>query len=92
MLIFLLYMAAGVFVGLASGLFGIGGGMIAVPALLPIFAAQGLDTDVAMHLAIGSSIGGYLGAKLTMNRGEQLIRKVLTITILLMIVKLLFFN
>lgn len=56
MLVFLLYMAAGVFVGLASGLFGIGGGTIAVPAMLPIFAAQGIDADVAMHLAVASSM------------------------------------
>ena len=53
---FLLYMLAGVFVGLASGLFGIGGGTIAVPAMLPLFAAQGLDRDVAMHLAVASSM------------------------------------
>ncbi len=56
MLILGLYLLAGVFVGLASGLFGIGGGMIAVPALLPIFAAQGFDPEIAMHLAVGSSL------------------------------------
>ena len=56
MLTLTIYMLAGVFVGLGSGLFGIGGGMIAVPVLLPIFAAQGMDPDVAMHLAIGSSM------------------------------------
>lgn len=53
---FLLYMIAGVFVGLTSGLFGLGGGVVMVPAVLPIFAAQGMSADVAMHVAVGSSL------------------------------------
>lgn len=53
---FLLYMIAGVFVGLLSGLFGLGGGVVMVPAMLPIFAAQGMSADVAMHVAVGSSL------------------------------------
>lgn len=52
----LIYLVAGVAVGLGSGLFGIGGGLIVVPVLLPVFAAQGLTTDVAMHVAVGSSL------------------------------------
>lgn len=56
LLFFTLYVVAGIFVGLASGLFGIGGGVIVVPVLLPIFAAQGLGIDIAMHLAVGSSL------------------------------------
>lgn len=56
-LLFLIaYLLAGVFVGLASGLFGIGGGVIVVPVLLAIFAAQGLTFDIAMHIAVGSSL------------------------------------
>lgn len=56
MLLLLFYLAAGVLVGLTSGLFGIGGGLIVVPALLPVFAHQGLSADVAVHMAIGSSM------------------------------------
>lgn len=56
MLDFLLYMIAGVLVGLTSGLFGLGGGVVMVPAMLPIFAAQGMSADVAMHVAVGSSL------------------------------------
>lgn len=52
----LLYMIAGVFVGLTSGLFGLGGGVVMVPAMLPIFAAQGMSVDVAMHVAVASSL------------------------------------
>ncbi|WP_235013306.1 sulfite exporter TauE/SafE family protein, partial [Spiribacter sp. SSL99] len=52
----LIYVAAGAVVGFVSGLFGIGGGVIVVPMLLPIFQAQGLSMDVAMHMAVGSSL------------------------------------
>jgi len=52
----LIYLVAGVAVGLGSGLFGIGGGVIVIPVLLPVFAAQGLSADVAMHVAVASSL------------------------------------
>ena len=42
-------------------------------------------------LAIGNSLGGYLGAKLTLTQGEGLIRKVLALAIIGMVIKLLFF-
>ncbi len=56
MLDLLIYVLAGAVVGFASGLFGIGGGVVVVPVLLPIFQAQGLSMDVAMHMAVGSSL------------------------------------
>ena len=43
-------------------------------------------------LAIGNSLGGYLGAKLTISRGEKLIRPVLALAIFAMVVRLLFFS
>ena len=70
MLILGLYLVAGIFVGLASGLFGIGGGMIAVPALLPIFAAQGFDADIAMHMAVGSSLAAIMFTGLSSARAH----------------------
>jgi len=42
-------------------------------------------------LALGNSLGGYLGAKLTITKGEPLILKVLFIAIVVMIIRLLFF-
>lgn len=42
-------------------------------------------------LAVGNSIGGYLGAKLALREGETLIRRVLTVAMIIMIIKLLFF-
>lgn len=46
---------------------------------------------VGAILAVGNSIGGYLGAKLTIARGEKLIRRVLTLAIIAMVIRLLFF-
>jgi uncharacterized membrane protein YfcA len=43
-------------------------------------------------LAVGNSLGGYLGAKLTLARGDALIRRVLTVAIIAMVTKLLFFS
>jgi uncharacterized membrane protein YfcA len=47
--------AAGVGVGVLSGLLGIGGGVIAVPVLLEVFAAARLDAAVQAPLAIGTA-------------------------------------
>jgi uncharacterized membrane protein YfcA len=60
---------------------------------LAIFATSGnILWLVGAVLAIGNSLGGYLGAKLAISRGEPLIRRVLIIAILMMIVRLLFFG
>jgi len=60
---------------------------------LAIFATSGnILWLVGAVLAIGNSLGGYLGAKLAISRGEPLIRRVLIIAIVMMIVRLLFFS
>lgn len=49
-------LAAGAIAGTLAGLFGIGGGIIVVPALVLVFTQQGVNSDVLMHLAIGTSL------------------------------------
>ena len=53
---FLLYLVLGGFAGTLAGLFGIGGGLIIVPALVYSFEAQGLSQDILTHLAVGTSL------------------------------------
>ncbi len=53
----LLLIGLGLFTGILSGLLGIGGGVIIVPALLMIFHAMGLDPSRVMHYAVGTSLG-----------------------------------
>lgn len=52
-----IYLVLGAFAGLMSGLLGIGGGVVVVPALLTIFAhSADIPSGVAMKLAVGTSL------------------------------------
>ncbi len=60
---------------------------------LAVFAVAGeVFWFIGCVLAVGNSLGGYLGAKLTLARGDALIRRVLTVAIIAMVTKLLFFS
>lgn len=48
--------AAGVVAGLTSGLFGVGGGFVVVPALLAVFPFLTDKTDDLMMVAVGTSL------------------------------------
>ena len=50
------YIALGSFVGIAAGMFGIGGGSVIVPMLTTLFLMQGMPQDEVLHLALGTSM------------------------------------
>lgn len=54
--IFLLYFAVGAVAGLAAGLFGVGGGVIIVPALIYAFSMQAMPVEILTHMAVGTSL------------------------------------
>ncbi|MDR5904180.1 sulfite exporter TauE/SafE family protein [Franzmannia qiaohouensis] len=52
----LFFCLVGAFAGMIAGLFGIGGGVVIVPALIVALNQQGVDPSVVIHLAIGTSL------------------------------------
>jgi len=48
--------ATGALAGLIAGLFGIGGGIVMVPAMYYVFQSLGYDGDRVMHVAVGTSL------------------------------------
>jgi len=56
----LAYVAVGLAVGFLAGLLGIGGGMVLVPILATLFAAQALSPTHDLHLALGTAMASVV--------------------------------
>lgn len=68
----LVYIGLGVFTGFSAGLLGIGGGLVMVPALTMIFAAQsGFPAGEVLHLALGTSLATILFTSLASLRAHH---------------------
>ncbi|WP_346799039.1 sulfite exporter TauE/SafE family protein [Halomonas sp. Bachu 37] len=50
------YLGLGAAAGTMAGLFGVGGGLIIVPALVLAFGLQGVRDEIVMHVAVGTSL------------------------------------
>jgi uncharacterized protein len=62
--VWIVLLATGVLIGLLAGFLGVGGGGIAVPVLLDVFAAMSLTEATAAPLAIGTAQASILLASL----------------------------
>lgn len=59
-IIILLYLLLGGTAGFFAGLFGIGAGILMVPALHELYAAQGWSSDISLRLALGTSMAAIV--------------------------------
>ena len=60
-----LLFVSGALAGLLAGLFGVGGGIILVPALLYAFDELGYSSDVTAHMAVGTSLAIIVPTSIT---------------------------
>ena len=67
----LAYLAIGSVVGFFAGLLGIGGGMVMVPMLAWVFAAQGLAAEHIVHLALGTSMATIMFTSVSSMRAHH---------------------
>ena len=56
---------SGAFAGLLAGLFGVGGGIILVPALLYVFDELGYSPEISAHMAVGTSLAIIVPTSIT---------------------------
>jgi uncharacterized membrane protein YfcA len=68
----LAYIALGLFTGFFAGMLGIGGGLVMVPTLTMMFAAQaGFPPNEVLHLALGTSMATILFTSLASLRAHH---------------------
>lgn len=66
------YIGLGLFTGFSAGMLGIGGGLVMVPTLTMMFAAQaGFPAGEVLHLALGTSIATILFTSLSSLRAHH---------------------
>lgn len=71
MTILALYFVAGCAAGFCGGLLGIGGGLILVPVLAMLFAAQQIAEPLVMPLALGTSLASIVFTSLSSIRAHH---------------------
>ncbi len=62
---------AGVLGGLVAGMLGVGGGIVVVPALYHVLGLVGIDENIRMHIAIGTSLATIIPTSLSSVRAHN---------------------
>lgn len=66
-----IYLGTGIFAGTLAGLFGVGGGMIIVPALVFVLPRAGVAPALTMQIAIGTSLAVIALTSLSSTRSHH---------------------
>lgn len=67
----LLLIAVGLVSGYASGLFGIGGGLLRIPIFLHMLPVLGVPVALGMHVAAGTSLSVAVPTSISASRSQQ---------------------
>ncbi|MCA0899344.1 sulfite exporter TauE/SafE family protein [Microbulbifer agarilyticus] len=70
--VLLIYLLVGMGAGTIAGLFGVGGGLIIVPALVLVFTAQGIAPEILTHMAVGTSLATIIITSISSVRTHHL--------------------
>jgi len=62
---------AGVVGGMVAGLLGVGGGIVIVPVLYHVLALMGVDPDIRMHIAVGTSLATIIPTSFSSARSHN---------------------
>ena len=65
------YLGIGAGAGVLAGLLGVGGGLVIVPLLAFVFAAQGLPPQHVQHLALGTSLATIIFTSVSSSRAHH---------------------
>lgn len=67
----LIFIATGAIAGVLAGLFGIGGGMVMVPALAIVLVGQQVPEAIVMHIALGTSLAVIAATSIVSTRSHH---------------------
>ena len=71
MILIVVYLVVGVFVGLLAGLLGVGGGTVIVPILDITLPLQDIDFSVVHHMALATSMANIMFTSITSARSHS---------------------
>lgn len=75
-MIILIYLLVGAVAGVTAGLFGVGGGLVIVPALIFCYTLLGFSADTLTQMAVGTSLATIVVTSISSVRAHQFLGNV----------------